>query len=62
MASLVTRRLLLNNHRNFSLSTPALADFLINGKYSFLKDLGLNTTNPGVYNGEWKGAGQVISL
>jgi len=29
-------------------------------KYSFLKDLGLKAVNYGVYDGSWKGSGQVI--
>jgi len=28
-------------------------------KYSFLKDLGLEKTNCGVYNGKWSGSGPV---
>lgn len=33
-----------------------------NPKYSFLKnDLGLEEVNPGVYDGQWKGSGQVIT-
>ncbi|KAJ8938603.1 hypothetical protein NQ314_011411 [Rhamnusium bicolor] len=35
--------------------------FLINDStYSFLKDLGLKETNLGVFDGTWKGSGQVI--
>lgn len=29
-------------------------------KYSFLKDLGLERTNNGVYNGKWTGSGPVV--
>lgn len=29
-------------------------------KYSFLKDLGLNTTNAGAYNGKWFGSGPAV--
>lgn len=29
-------------------------------KYSFLKDLGLERTNSGVYNGKWIGSGEVV--
>ena len=35
-------------------------DFLINEpKYAFLKDLGLDTLNNGVYHGKWTGSGEV---
>lgn len=30
-------------------------------KYSWLKDLGLNESNPGVYNGKWIGSGTVVT-
>ena len=40
-----------------------MASFLIEDqKYAFLKDLGLDKTNKGVYNGQWFGSGEVISL
>lgn len=29
-------------------------------KYSFLKELGLEKKNVGVFNGKWKASGQVI--
>lgn len=35
------------------------SNYLINGKYSFLKELGLGESNLGVYDGNWKGSGQV---
>lgn len=36
------------------------SNFLINeNKYSFLKDLGLNEENPGVYDGKWDANGNV---
>lgn len=39
----------------------ASSNFLINDpKYSFLKDLGLKDTNPGVFDGKWKGSGKVV--
>ena len=28
-------------------------------KYQFLKDLGIKEQNPGVFDGEWKGSGEV---
>jgi len=38
-----------------------MASYLIDDpKYSFLKDLGLQRTNLGVYDGTWKGRGQVF--
>jgi len=37
-------------------------DFLINQpKYAFLKDLGLEGQNNGVYHGKWTGAGEVVT-
>ncbi|XP_023349089.1 putative aldehyde dehydrogenase family 7 member A1 homolog [Eurytemora carolleeae] len=30
-------------------------------KYSFLKDLGLEETNAGVYDGAWKGSGEIVT-
>lgn len=36
--------------------------FLVNDpKYSWLRDLGLDTNNPGVFDGSWSGSGQVGS-
>ena len=29
-------------------------------KYQFLKDLGIKEQNPGVFDGEWKGSGEVF--
>ena len=44
-------------------SRMTMASFLIEDpKYAFLKDLGLDKTNQGVYNGQWFGSGEVISL
>ena len=37
-----------------------MSNFLINEpKYAFLKDLGLQESNLGVYNGKWSGSGEV---
>lgn len=37
------------------------SSYLINDpKYSFLKDLDLETTNFGVYNGDWYGSGPAV--
>ena len=38
-------------------SIPYLVD---DTNFSFLKDLGLERTNKGVYNGEWSGNGEVV--
>ncbi|KAJ8951504.1 hypothetical protein NQ318_000200 [Aromia moschata] len=41
--------------------TSSASEFLINDpKYSFLKELGLKGTNFGVFDGVWKGSGQVV--
>lgn len=38
-------------------------EFLVNGKeYGFLKQLGLSETNFGVFDGQWKGSGQVTNI
>jgi hypothetical protein len=42
--------------------STSTTDHLINdSKYSFLKELGLKATNFGVYDGSWKGSGEVTS-
>ncbi|KAJ8984243.1 hypothetical protein NQ317_007475 [Molorchus minor] len=53
---------LLSTCRNFlAIRTMASSDYLINDpKYSFLKDLGLKDFNLGVFDGSWKGSGQVV--
>jgi len=44
------------------MSSSASGDFLINEpKYAFLKELGLDTTNNGVYHGKWTGSGEVVT-
>lgn len=35
------------------------SEYLINGNYSFLKELGLKESNLGVYNGAWTASGEV---
>lgn len=45
-------------HVNFSLRKSS--NFLVNdNKYSFLKELGLNEENAGVYDGKWDANGNV---
>ena len=40
-----------------------MATFLVEDpKYAFLKDLGLDKTNKGVYNGTWFGSGEGITF
>lgn len=50
--------------RNFTLKfhqSSAMSSYLIDDpKYSFLKDLGLERINNGVYNGKWTGSGEVV--
>ncbi|XP_063220901.1 alpha-aminoadipic semialdehyde dehydrogenase [Bacillus rossius redtenbacheri] len=39
-----------------------VASYLVDDpKYSFLKDLGLDRSNPGAYNGKWLGSGKVVT-
>ena len=41
----------------------AMANFLVEDpKYSWLKELGINTKNQGVYHGKWGGSGQVNEI
>lgn len=38
-----------------------MSSYLIDDpKYSFLKDLGLERSNDGVYNGKWTGSGDIV--
>ncbi|XP_055910086.1 putative aldehyde dehydrogenase family 7 member A1 homolog [Eupeodes corollae] len=48
--------------KNFHTGTPARStSYLIDTpEYSFLKDIGLDRTNPGVFNGSWKGSGEAV--
>ncbi|VDO30379.1 unnamed protein product [Haemonchus placei] len=49
----VTRRVIFQNRR--------MASFLINdGKYAFLKELGLSENNCGVFHGKWSASGSVV--
>ena len=47
--------------RKLRLSRRMMAtDYLVNDqKYSFLQELGLKATNFGVYDGAWRGSGEV---
>ena len=41
-------------------SSSSSSTLLINdSKYQFLQDLGLKETNPGVFDGRWRGSGEV---
>jgi len=54
----ILNKLQFHLSRKMSSST----NFLINDqKYSFLKELGLQEQNPGVYDGTWHGDGEVIT-
>ncbi|XP_057300334.1 alpha-aminoadipic semialdehyde dehydrogenase-like [Hydractinia symbiolongicarpus] len=46
--------------RNFIQSRSASGYLINDPKYSFLKDLGLQEENLGVYNGTWSGSGEVV--
>lgn len=53
------KRFVFSNHILRQMSSNA-GNYLINNeKYKFLRELGLNEENSGVYNGKWKGSGQV---
>lgn len=51
---------LLKSFRYFSARTMSTGYLIEDPKYSFLKELGLQATNGGVYDGKWKGSGEVV--
>lgn len=60
-------RLVFSKFRFFKMSQSAKAfsnqSFLIDDpKYGFLKDLGIERSNLGVYNGKWTASGSVSSF
>ncbi|XP_063697266.1 putative aldehyde dehydrogenase family 7 member A1 homolog [Culicoides brevitarsis] len=57
ITSIASRRALLLKSSNIRMASSYLID---DPKYSFLKDLGLERTNYGVYDGEWKGSGPAL--
>lgn len=64
IASLV-RRTTIKKFNTFLFNYRAMSSgkYLVeDSKFSFLKDLGLNRTNKGVYNGEWTGNGEVNEI
>ena len=48
----------LTNVRNYASSSSLLIE---DPKYSWLKELDLNSRNQGVYTGKWGGSGEVIT-
>ncbi|KCV69262.1 aldehyde dehydrogenase (NAD+) [Fonticula alba] len=52
---------LLSRGRLYSTMTPCAASQALHAKYPFLKDLGINAVNDGVYNGTWGGNGPVVT-
>ena len=56
--NLIRRRLSITRKQ-----AAMMATFLIEDpKYSWLKELGLETNNKGVFYGKWDGTGEVISF
>ncbi|XP_045467558.1 putative aldehyde dehydrogenase family 7 member A1 homolog [Harmonia axyridis] len=56
-----TKAVLNNRLQIYILRRNMSGEYLINNeKYSFLKDLGLKTSNLGVYNGKWFGSGKTV--
>ncbi len=46
-----------------AIHSRTMASFLVDEpKYAFLKDLGIEKSNKGVYNGKWGGSGEVCSV
>lgn len=64
MAPLLTRLLAsAPRTQHFLLRAMSSSSFLINNpKYTFLKELGLEENNKGVFNGKWFGNGEVRSI
>lgn len=53
-------RLGLNTYLRQQKAAMSTTKYLVDDpKYSFLKELGIGRSNPGVYNGNWTGSGQV---
>ena len=51
---------LLPSRLGFTRASSSSSSLLINDrKYQFLQDLGLKENNSGVFDGEWKGSGEV---
>lgn len=60
MTQLVLRSVIRLNLKGLVMASRGLSSFLIEDpKYSFLKELGLEKKNLGVYNGKWKASGEV---
>lgn len=54
-------RLLKTNTINYAKNQIRTLAYLVEDpKYSFLKDLGIEKTNAGVYNGKWMGSGPIV--
>lgn len=54
-------RILKSNTINYAKNQIRTFAYLVEDpKYSFLKDLGLEKTNSGVYNGKWMGSGPIV--
>ncbi|GAB0092215.1 putative aldehyde dehydrogenase family 7 member A1 homolog [Sergentomyia squamirostris] len=61
MSLFVSRTLLATSKKILQIRTMATSGYLIDDpKYSFLRDLGLERVNAGVYNGSWTGSGPVV--
>lgn len=60
LAAVFTKALRVNACKVVISSRAMSSEYLVNDtKYSFLKELGLSTTNLGVFDGTWKGSGSV---
>ncbi|KAK9737411.1 Aldehyde dehydrogenase family [Popillia japonica] len=61
LAAVFTKALRVNACKVVISSRAMSSEYLVNDtKYSFLKELGLSTTNLGVFDGTWKGSGSTI--
>ena len=56
--NLIRRRLYFTRKQAATMATFLIED----PKYSWLKDLGLEANNKGVFYGKWDGTGEVISF
>lgn len=64
MAAVLRQRVVVSKLQYlFSIRAMSSGNYLIDEpKYSFLKELGLEKINQGVYDGKWSGSGEVCDL
>ena len=58
-SSYIGRYMALCHRQSISQTCRTMSLLIEDGKYSWLKELGLDSDNKGVFNGKWSGSGQV---